>query len=176
MRETAMKEMKTVNRRDVCAMVASLTALAAAGAVGAEGQAAGDAMAVPPPPGSAGDKVLATPRAFRFEDLPVVKNVNGETRQVAHGVLPTGELVDLHETTLLPGHMPHPPHKHRHSEFMMVREGEMEFENDGTPERMGPGGVMFAASNVMHGLKNVGTTTANYFVLAIGRDGAVERV
>jgi quercetin dioxygenase-like cupin family protein len=166
-----------MNRRDLCAVLSSFAALAAAGAVAqGQSQTAPDAMAVPPPPGSAGDKVLATPRAFRFEDLPVVKNTNGETRAVTRGVLPTGEAVELHETTLLPGHMPHPPHKHRHSEFMMVREGQMEFENNGTPERMGPGGVMFAASNIMHGLKNVGTTTANYFVLAIGRDEPVERV
>jgi quercetin dioxygenase-like cupin family protein len=53
---------------------------------------------------------------------------------------------------------------------MLVREGEMEFENDGKPERVGPGGVMFAASNILHGLKNVGTTTANYFVIAVGRE------
>jgi quercetin dioxygenase-like cupin family protein len=53
---------------------------------------------------------------------------------------------------------------------MLVREGQMEFENDGKPERVGPGGVMFATSNVMHGLKNVGDTTANYFVIAIGRE------
>jgi quercetin dioxygenase-like cupin family protein len=167
-----------MNRRDLCAVLSSFAALAAAGAVGAEGQsqAAPDAMAVPPPPGSPGDKVLAASEAFRFEDLPVVKNTNGETRAVVRGVLPSGEAVELHETTLLPGHMPHPPHQHRHSEFMMVREGEMEFENNGTPQRMGPGGVMYAASMVMHGLKNVGTTTANYFVLAIGRDTPVERV
>jgi quercetin dioxygenase-like cupin family protein len=99
-----------------------------------------------------------------------VKTANGETRAVTRGVLMGGEAVEMHETTLLPGHMPHPPHKHVHSEFMLVREGQMEFENDGKPERVGPGGVMFAVSNTMHGLKNVGETTAQYFVIAIGRD------
>jgi quercetin dioxygenase-like cupin family protein len=59
---------------------------------------------------------------------------------------------------------------------MLVREGELEFDNDGKPERVGPGGVMFAASNVMHGLKNVGETTANYFVIAIGRESVVQPV
>jgi hypothetical protein len=34
---------------------------------------------------------------------------------------------------------------------------------------------MFAASMVLHGLKNVGTTTANYFVIEIGRDAPVQR-
>jgi quercetin dioxygenase-like cupin family protein len=162
-----------MNRREICAVLSSFAALAAAGAVEAEGQAP---SAVVPPATGRGEAVLDASRAFRFEDLPVVKNANGETRAVVQGVLPTGERVAMHETTLLPGHMPHPPHQHRHSEFMMVREGQMEFENNGVPQRVGPGGVMFAASMVLHGLKNVGDTTANYFVIEIGRDSPVERV
>jgi quercetin dioxygenase-like cupin family protein len=164
--------MNTMNRRDLCVALSSFAALAAAASAQSPSVTTkpGDVMAVPAPPGSAGDQVLSTPRSFRFEDLPVVKTGNGETRAVIRGVLPTGEAVEMHETRLLPGHMPHPPHQHKHSEFMLVREGQMEFENDGKPERVGPGGVMFATSNVMHGLKNVGDTTANYFVIAIGRE------
>jgi quercetin dioxygenase-like cupin family protein len=168
-----------MNRRDLCVALSSFAALAA---VAAEAQAPQtprlppDVMAVPAPPGSAGESVLSTPRSFRYCDLPVVKTGNGETRAVSRGVLPTGEAVELHETTLLPGKMPHPAHKHRHSEFIMVREGTMEFENDGQSERVGPGGVIFAASNIMHGMKNVGETTANYFVIAIGRETPAEQV
>jgi quercetin dioxygenase-like cupin family protein len=162
--------MNAMNRRELCVALSSFAALAA---VAAEAQEPGnlpETMAVPKPPGSPGDPVLSTPRSFRFEDLPVVKTANGETRAVIRGVLPTGEAVEMHETSLLPGHMPHPPHQHKHSEFMLVREGQMEFENNGKPERIGPGGVMFATSGILHGLKNVGDTTAQYFVIAIGRD------
>ena len=52
----------------------------------------------------------------------------------------------------------------------MIREGTLEFEIEGRPQTVGPGGVMFAASGVTHGLKNIGTTPAQYFVLAIGRE------
>ena len=164
--------MNVLSRRELFVALSSLAALAAASAE-AGGQEPGslpEVMAVPAPPGSAGDPVLSVSRAFRFEDLPVVKTANGETRAVTRGVLPGGEAVEMHETTLLPGHMPHLPHQHKHSEFMLIREGQMEFENNGKPELVGPGGVMYAASNMLHGLKNVGTTTANYFVVAIGRD------
>jgi mannose-6-phosphate isomerase-like protein (cupin superfamily) len=151
-----------MNRRDLCVALASFAA-----AVRTEGQTAAPASA----PAAVADTVLAMPRAYSFDQLPVTKSASGEYRPVVRGVLPTGEAVELHETVLLPGHMPHPPHKHRHSEFMLIREGIVEFDNDGKFERVGPGGVVFAASNVMHGLKNVGEVNANYFVIAIGREG-----
>lgn len=154
--------MMNMNRRDLCVALSSIAAMAAA--LPAKGQKVSTA------PSSAEEPVLSEQRTFRFDELPVKKGPNGETRPVLHGVLPTGESVELHETTLLPGHMPHPPHKHKHSELMLIREGTLEFDNDGKPERVGPGGVIFAASNVMHGLKNIGETNANYFVVAIGHE------
>ncbi len=148
--------MNNMNRRDLCVALSSLAALAAA--VPAGGQASSD------------EPVLSVPRSYRFDELPVKAGPNGESRAVLHGVLPTGEVVEMHETMLLPGHMPHPPHKHRHSEFMLIREGHLEFDNNGTLEHVGPGGVVFAASNIMHGLKNVGETNAQYFVIAVGHE------
>lgn len=155
--------MENLSRRDLCIALSAL----AAGGVASEAQV----------PGSSGEKVLSKSQTWVFDSLPVKTNANGSVgRAVVHGALATGEAVEVHETTLQPGQMPHPAHKHRHSEFMFIREGEVEFDNDGTKEKVGPGGVIFAASNVMHGLKNVGSTPANYFVIAIGRESPMTPV
>jgi quercetin dioxygenase-like cupin family protein len=155
--------MKNLNRRDVCI---ALTAFTALNRIPAQAQ---DTAA----PKALSERTLSQSEAFTFSQLPVHHSANGgASRPVIQGVLPTGESVELHETTLPPGQMPHPPHKHRHSEFMMIREGTVEFNNDGKLEQVGPGGVIFAASEVMHGLKNVGDVPANYFVLAVGREQA----
>lgn len=110
---------------------------------------------------------------FAFDKLQVIRSPNGTaTRPVLRGVTPTGEIIELHETTLTAGQTPHPPHKHLHTELMLIREGTVEFIMGDRSEQVGPGGVCYAASNTMHGLKNTGTTPANYFVIAIGTEPA----
>ncbi len=152
--------MKTMNRRDLCGMLSALAMVGGAGMTEAEAQVPG-----------VKERVLDGSQAFAFGALPVRKNANGgATRAVVTGALVTGEAVEVHETTLPPGQMPHPAHQHRHSEFMMIREGTVEFDMAGVKQRVGPGGVLFAASGVMHGLKNVGEVNAEYFVIAIGRE------
>jgi quercetin dioxygenase-like cupin family protein len=177
-----MKNLDGLNRRD---LLVALSALAAVGSVPAEAQPVGQAqpagqtqgeraMAGQPAPQ---EQVLSQSRAWAFDKLPVKPSDNGGAgRAVVQGALVTGEFVEIHETMLPPGQMPHPPHKHRHTEFVMIREGTLEFNNDGKMERVGPGGVLLFASNVMHGIKNVGTAPANYFVIAIGRETVVTPV
>jgi quercetin dioxygenase-like cupin family protein len=153
--------MKNLNRRDLCV---ALSAFAAMSSVMAEAQASPATSAAAGPDGKLSKSVV-----FNYDQLPVKNNANGGTgRQVLSGYLPTGEFVEVHETTLPAGKMPHPPHRHSHSEFLLIREGNLEFINDGKPEPVGAGGVVFTASNVLHGLKNVGTTMASYFVVAVG--------
>jgi mannose-6-phosphate isomerase-like protein (cupin superfamily) len=151
------------NRRELCV---ALSALAALGGLGlqANAESAGD-------PGD--EPALSRSQVFPYDQLPVTNLPNGGTmRKVVSGVLVTGETIEVHESMLPPGKMPHPPHKHRNSEILFIREGKLEFLNDGKPEPVGPGGVVFTASNVLHGLRNVGDTPATYFVIAIGRVSA----
>lgn len=107
---------------------------------------------------------------FAFADLQPRQNANGsgEARSITKGKTPTGEQVEVHETSLHPGATPHAPHRHQHSEFWLIREGTVEITINGKPHRLGPGSVGFAASNDEHGIKNVGDAIAVYFVVAVG--------
>ena len=105
---------------------------------------------------------------YPFSELPV-NNANGaEIRPVLKGKLATAESLEVHETTLPPGAMPHPAHHHLHSEMWLIREGTVQLTINGTSHVMGPGSVGFVHSNDEHGIKNVGPAPATYFVVAVG--------
>ena len=178
--------MKKMSRRDVCV---ALPALAMVGAGAVEAQAQVHASEFPaqqtPQPQSrtaaANDKpvvsggTLGAARAIAFDSMPVRTMANGgESRDIAHGTLATGETVNLHESTQVAGATPNPPHVIEHSEFILVREGQLEFQHEVegkmVAETVGPGGVLYVAYGTRHTARNVGTVAAKYFVVAIGGD------
>src|SRR5215472_14451376 len=109
-------------------------------------------------------------KAYRFEDLPLHASGGNKSRPVLQGETHDGRFVEVHETDLAPGGMPHPPHHHAHEEMFLMREGELEVTIAGKTSRLDPGSVAFVASNEEHGVRNPGTTHAQYFVVAFGRD------
>jgi mannose-6-phosphate isomerase-like protein (cupin superfamily) len=110
---------------------------------------------------------------FPFDKLEPKTSATGSIgRAVFKGKLATGEFVEVHETVLPPGGAPHPPHRHEHSEMWLMREGTAEFTVNEKSFRIGPGGVGFAASNDMHGIKNPGTVPCAYYVVAVGPGAA----
>ena len=109
---------------------------------------------------------------FRWEDLTPRKNGNAVSRQMMTGDTHTGYRLDLHETELPPGQMPHAPHRHVHEELLLIREGQLEVTIAGKMSRLGPGSTAYLASNQEHGWKNVGNLPARYFVLGLGDDKA----
>jgi quercetin dioxygenase-like cupin family protein len=119
--------------------------------------------------GAAQNRVLAS-QMHRYEDLKVEVEGPNRGRAILEGETHAGVPIELHETELAPGQMPHPAHHHVHDEMILVREGTMEVTINGRSATLGPGSVGFVASGEEHGWRNVGTNRARYFVLAVGRD------
>jgi quercetin dioxygenase-like cupin family protein len=102
---------------------------------------------------------------FEWKDFKVETTKTGSRRACLDARTATLDRLESHVTTLDPGQSPHPPHKHPEEELVIVKEGTLEaLQNDRTT-RVSAGGMIFQASNALHGLKNVGTTPAVYYVV-----------
>lgn len=102
---------------------------------------------------------------FDWTTAETKPNSWGAVRQVMRDPTPTLEELEIHISTLNPGQVPHPPHQHQHEELLILKEGTLETFQSGATRRVGPGGIIFQASNEMHNVKNVGQTPATYFVI-----------
>ena len=148
--------MEQLDRRDLFAVLSAL---------GAYGALAGTARAQ-----ESTTAELSVSKVFSYTALPVTKEANGhEMRRVLSGTLPTGEFVEIHESVLPAGKMPHPPHKHPNTEVLFIQSGKLEYIDVDKPILIGPGDIVFSASNVLHGLSNIGDTPATYIVVSVGK-------
>jgi XRE family transcriptional regulator, regulator of sulfur utilization len=105
------------------------------------------------------------PATFDWSSMKPVATPTGEVRTLYKGPTATLAELEMHVTTLNPGVSSHPPHQHRNEELVIIREGTVETLSGGRWVRLGPGSVIFNASNSLHGLRNVGSTPAVYHVV-----------
>ena len=104
---------------------------------------------------------------FNWSGLKAEPTKVGERSAVFDAPTLTLDRFECHITTLNPGESPHPAHRHPEEEVMIVKEGTIEEVQNGVTNRVDPGGIIFCASNEMHGMKNIGTNRATYFVFKI---------
>lgn len=114
---------------------------------------------------AANDQPILGPTVFNWNDMKAVKTPTGEVRSLCKSPTATLDQLEMHVTTLNPGQTSHPPHRHVNEELIIIREGECETLSNGSWVKVGPGSVVFNASNSLHGFRNIGITPATYHVI-----------
>jgi quercetin dioxygenase-like cupin family protein len=109
---------------------------------------------------------------FEWTTADTKPNAWGAVRQVTRDATPTLDELEIHISTLNPGQSPHAPHQHQHEELLILKEGTLETFQSGATRKVGPGGIIFQASNEMHNVTNVGQTPATYYVIGWTVPGA----
>ena len=103
--------------------------------------------------------------AIEWADVPVQQEEVRTVRQFLRAPTATLDELELHVTTLPAGATSHAPHQHANEELVIIKEGTVEVLVDGQLKRVGPGSVVFNASNQMHSLRNIGSGPATYHVI-----------
>ena len=113
----------------------------------------------------AAQKATQKSTVFDWSTAGTNPNAWGKVRQVVRTPTPTLDELEIHISTLDPGKSPHAPHQHQHEEIIIIKDGTLETFQSGVTRRIGPGGIIFQASNELHNVTNVGSTPATYYVI-----------
>jgi XRE family transcriptional regulator, regulator of sulfur utilization len=107
---------------------------------------------------------------YDWNSIPAQKTETGEVRQFFRAPTATLNQLEVHATTLNPGVASHPPHRHANEEIILVDQGTVDVFGNGVWKTVGPGSVIFNASNSLHAVRNAGTTPATYHVISFVTD------
>jgi mannose-6-phosphate isomerase-like protein (cupin superfamily) len=113
---------------------------------------------------------------FDWEKLKVDETPTGAKRNIFVDRTATMDRLSCHATTVNHGQASHAPHKHVEEELIIIKEGTFEVMQNGKTSEVGPGSVIFEASNEMHGMRNVGETQGTYIVVKFWPPGMLEAV
>src|SRR5262249_38419221 len=116
-------------------------------------------------PFHAADKPPLSSAAVTWEEIQAKPLPNGRARQVFQSRTATLDELELHVTTLPAGEGSPPPPQQAGGGGIIIKEGTGGGVQNRRGGPVGPGGVIFEASNDLHGLKNVGSGPSVYHVI-----------
>jgi len=99
----------------------------------------------------------------------------GQYRHVVRAPTATLDELEIHVTTLNPGQTSHAPHQHPNEELVILASGKLEATSNGKTRVLGPGSIIFNASNQLHGVRNVGDVPATYHVINWAPPGTLKK-
>jgi mannose-6-phosphate isomerase-like protein (cupin superfamily) len=105
---------------------------------------------------------------YLFDKLTVRHTNVVDYRAIVDGKTIDGCKFSVHESALSLGNEPHPSHHHNGEEMFLMIDGILEVTINGNASRISKGSVAFIGSGDQHGIRNVGTTPAKYFVIELG--------
>ncbi len=111
------------------------------------------------------DKPSMGSAAFDWGAVEAQPQKYGSRRQFFQAPTATLDELECHATTLDPGQSSDRPHRHPEEALVIVKEGTVEALVNGETRRVGPGSVIFQASNQLHDVRNAGRTPATYHVV-----------
>jgi XRE family transcriptional regulator, regulator of sulfur utilization len=146
-----------ITRRDVLA--AAVSAGVTLSAVAAWSSISAAAAAAP------GSQPILQSALLDWKAIQANRTGVGEVRQFVRSRTVTLDELEVHATSLNPGESSHPPHHHPNEELVILQTGTLEATSNGQTQRLGPGSVIFNASNQWHTVRNVGEVPATYHVV-----------
>lgn len=106
------------------------------------------------------------PGVYHWEDFPVKKRTDRESRPIFEGTSPHFEYLEIHATTQMPGAKPSPAHDNKDiEELLIVKEGKMKVTIGDQTAVLGKGGVILILPEEMQTFENVGEDQLTYYVL-----------
>src|ERR1051325_8853090 len=121
----------------------------------------------PTPPPAIATKPIMRSRVVQWRDLTGRPSDVATFRDVFDAPTATLDEYSCHVTTLKPGKEPHPAHQHPEEELLIIKEGTLEVVQNGVTNQVAAGGMVFCASNELHGWRNSTTNPVTYYVIKV---------
>ena len=100
-----------------------------------------------------------------WNDIPFHEQDKGGVRQYFKRSTAMCDYFDMHVTTLKAGLKSHPPHTHRAAEIILMMDGDTQMQIGNGFYKGSKGDVYFVTSEILHGIQNIGSTSAMYFAI-----------